>query len=101
MLDDARSLVTLSFFDELIADPMAVAAYGALFRQDDDATLVIYAPDRSESLVVPAVLRALEAAGVSAEAGPGKLLPPRPRRGGAQRAPPPRRPPRSSPRPPP
>lgn len=74
MLDDARSLVTLSFFDELIADPMAVAAYGALFRQDDDATLVIYAPDRSESLVVPAVLRALEAAGVSAEAGPDMLV---------------------------
>jgi hypothetical protein len=70
MFDDARSLVILAFADELCSDPLALAAYGALFGADDDATLVIYAPDQPEAVAVSRLMRALEGAGVSAHSGP-------------------------------
>jgi hypothetical protein len=86
MLDDTRSVAVLAFADELVANPMALAAYGALFRENDDATLVIYAPDQFEAVAVARVMRALEAAGVSAEAGPDMLVLAVPRSEATERA---------------
>jgi hypothetical protein len=86
MLDDTRSLAVLAFADELVANPMALAAYGAMFRENDDATLVIYAPDQFEAVAVARVMRALEAAGVSAEAGPDMLVLAVPRSEATERA---------------
>ena len=74
MLDDARGLVVLAYADELVAEPLALAAYGALFGPEDDATLVIYAPGQGEQLAVARVLRALEMAGIPADAGPDMLV---------------------------
>lgn len=74
MLDDARELVVLAYADELVAEPLALAAFGALFGPGDDATLVIYAPGQGEQLVVARALRALEMAGIPAEAGPDMLV---------------------------
>lgn len=74
MLDDARGLVVLALADELVAEPLALAAYGALFGPGDDATLVIYAPGQGEQLVVARVLRALEMAGIPADGGPDMLV---------------------------
>lgn len=73
MLENTRTLAVLAFADELVADPMALAAYAAAFREGDDATLVIYAPDRTQAQLVPALLQVLEAAGVPADAGPDIL----------------------------
>jgi len=74
VLDDARSLVVLAPADELVGNPMALAAYAALFGAGDDATLVIYAPDASESLVVARLLRTLDQAGLPADGGPDMLV---------------------------
>jgi hypothetical protein len=74
MLDDARRLVVLAPAEDLVAEPLRLAAYAALFGPEDDATLVIHAPGQSEQLVVARVMRALEMAGVPADAGPDMLV---------------------------
>lgn len=74
MLDDARKLVVLALADELIGDPLALAAYAALFGADDDATLAIYAPGASEPLVVARLVHALEQAGIPTDGGPDMLV---------------------------
>jgi SAM-dependent methyltransferase len=74
MLDDTRSLAVLAYVDDLVADPAALAAYAARFREDDDATLVVYAPDEPESDAVARLTPALAAAGVDPDHGPDMLL---------------------------
>jgi hypothetical protein len=74
VLDDARKLVVLALADELVGDPMALAAYASLFGEDDDATLVMYAPDAGEPFVVARLMHALEQAGVPADSGPDMLV---------------------------
>ena len=74
MLDDMRNLAVLAYVDDLVANPMALAAYGSHFREDDDATLVVYAPDEPESDAVARLTRALVAAGVDPDHGPDMLL---------------------------
>jgi hypothetical protein len=73
MLDGTRTFGVLAFAEELIADPMALAAYGAAFGEQDDATLVLYAPGRSAAEVVPALTRQFEAVGISPDAGPDMI----------------------------
>jgi len=74
MLDETRSFAVLAFADDLVADPMALAAYAAVFSDHDDVTLVIYAPDRGEQLAVSQLMGALAQAGVPADAGPDMLI---------------------------
>lgn len=42
---DVRSFATLAFASELVEQPELLRRYAGEFRPDDDATLVIYAPD--------------------------------------------------------
>jgi GT2 family glycosyltransferase len=44
-LDGTRTFVTIAFADELVGDPLLLAAYAGAFGPDDDATLIVYAPD--------------------------------------------------------
>jgi hypothetical protein len=66
-LQDARRIAILAFADELIADPSLLRAYGAAVSADDDATLVIVAPD-PEPLV-----DAVSAAGLDGDRSPDLL----------------------------
>jgi 2-polyprenyl-3-methyl-5-hydroxy-6-metoxy-1,4-benzoquinol methylase len=74
MLGDMRNLAVLAYVDDLVANPTALAAYGDLFGEDDDATLVVYAPDEPEAGAVARLTRALAAAGVDPDHGPDMLL---------------------------
>jgi Glycosyl transferase family 2 len=73
VLDDARSVVVVSFADELVRDPLGLAAYCAAIDEADDVTLVLYAPGRSEPALLNAVTNALAAVGVDAGSGPDML----------------------------
>jgi hypothetical protein len=44
-LEGTRGFATLAFADEIVADPALLSAYAERFSDDDDATLVIWAPD--------------------------------------------------------
>lgn len=63
-IEGARGFAVLAFADELIADPSLLAAYATAFGPDDDATLVIYAPDSAPGVVEQTLGRALAAAGI-------------------------------------
>jgi len=75
MLDQTRGFCVLASAEELIDSPTALAGYAASFQAADDATLLIYAPDRESQEIFPALERGLAAAGVAADAtGPDMLL---------------------------
>jgi hypothetical protein len=63
-LDGARAFVGLAFAAELAADPALLAAWAQAIGEDDDATLVIYAPGQDEAAAAYALAPALEAAGI-------------------------------------
>jgi hypothetical protein len=63
-LDGARAFVGLAFADELPADAALLAAWAQAIGEDDDATLVIYAPGQDEAGAADALAPALEAAGI-------------------------------------
>jgi hypothetical protein len=63
-LDGARAFVGLAFADELGADPALLAAWAQAIGEEDDATLVIYAPGQDEAAAADALAPALEAAGI-------------------------------------
>jgi glycosyltransferase involved in cell wall biosynthesis len=63
-LDGARAFVGVTFASELLSDPALLAAWTAAFGEDDDATLVIYAPGGDEAAVADALAPALAAAGI-------------------------------------
>jgi len=63
-LDGARAFVGVTFASELVADPALLRAWADAFDEDDDATLVIYAPGGDEAAVVDALGPALVAAGI-------------------------------------
>jgi hypothetical protein len=73
-LTSARGFVTLAFADELKAEPELLAAYGRQFGAADDATLLIYAPGRSEDDAVEELMPALDAASIDPDAGPDLLV---------------------------
>jgi hypothetical protein len=63
-LDGSGTFVGLAFADELGSDPSLLGAWAATVGEDDDATLVIYAPGRDEAAVADALMPALAAAGI-------------------------------------
>jgi hypothetical protein len=62
-----RSFVTLAFASELAEDPALLAAYASVFGEDDDATLVLYAPGAEEAAVVKKITGAAASVGVDLE----------------------------------
>jgi hypothetical protein len=69
----ARGFSVVALADEVSADPDLLAAYASRFGAADDATLVLYAPGGEEAAVVPALERAMTAAGLT-DGGPDLLL---------------------------
>ncbi|MEA2450801.1 MAG: hypothetical protein QOG63_2733 [Thermoleophilaceae bacterium] len=75
----SESFATVVFADELVAHPELAAAYGRSFNADDNATLVVYAPDldplsfaaRVEPVLASAGLDGHGAAEVMSVAYPG------------------------------
>jgi hypothetical protein len=63
-LHGARSHAVLAFADELIENPQLLEAYAAEFGPDDDATLVVYAPDGDPAELEPRLLEALASVGL-------------------------------------
>ncbi len=61
----ARGFAVLAFADELLMDPAMLQAYGRRFTGDDDATLVIYAPDVQLAEAEAQLLNLAAAAGLS------------------------------------
>lgn len=74
-LHGAREFVTLARAADLIGDAGLAAAYGAAFRADDDATLLIAAPGADDALIAE-LQASLETAGLVEGDGPDMLLVP-------------------------
>jgi glycosyltransferase involved in cell wall biosynthesis len=72
-LDGARGFAVLGFAGELVERPELLAAFGRCFSADDDATLVIYAPDECEESLARRLGTAIAQAGLDAEDGPDLL----------------------------
>jgi hypothetical protein len=64
LLHGARSHAVLAFADELIEKPELLESYAAEFGPDDDATLVVYAPDGDPAELEPRLLEALASVGL-------------------------------------
>jgi hypothetical protein len=60
-----RSFATLAFAAEVVDDPGLLAAYASVFDEDDDATLVLFAPAEEEELVVRRIATAAASVGVN------------------------------------
>ena len=71
-VDGARSFTTLAYASELLFDPSLLAAYAGAFGENDDATLVIYAP-RSDPMELEARLVQLIGSAGLAEGGADML----------------------------
>jgi len=67
VLDAPRAFVGLVLADEAIADPDLLRAWAACFDGDDDATLVLYAPDAEPGAIHPRLVAALASAGIPAD----------------------------------
>ncbi len=63
-LRGARSHTVLAFADELIENPELFESYAAEYGPDDDATLVVYAPDGDPVELEPRLLDALASVGL-------------------------------------
>lgn len=74
-LHGAREFVTLAHAADLIEDAGLVAAYGAAFGAEDDATLLIAAPDADDALIAE-LQSSFETAGLADGTGPDMLLVP-------------------------
>ena len=72
-LEGARGYAVLAFADELAANPLLLGDYAATVGPEDDATLVVYAPDGDPAALEPQLLDALAAAGVAEERCPDLL----------------------------
>jgi hypothetical protein len=72
-LQNVRAFPVLAFADELAADPALLGDYAAAIGPDDDATLVVYAPDGDPAALEPQLLGALAAAGIAEERCPDLL----------------------------
>ena len=68
-----RSFVTVGFADEVMAHPELVAAYARRFGGDDDATLVIFAPDGEPDELGDRLRPVLAAVGCDRPDGPDLL----------------------------
>jgi hypothetical protein len=72
-IDGVRSFATLAHADELLADPELLRAYGQAFSGDDDATLVIYAPDTDPATIEGRLVELVGSVGMG-EDGAADLL---------------------------
>ena len=72
-LDGARGYAVLAFADELTENPLLLGDYAATVGPDDDATLVVYAPDGDPAALEPQLKDALAAAGIADEHCPDLL----------------------------
>jgi hypothetical protein len=61
-LEGVRGFATLAFADELVADPSLLAAYAERFSDDDDATLIVWAPDWTPDEAMTRLTAAVEEA---------------------------------------
>jgi FkbM family methyltransferase len=73
-VDGLRAFVTVALADEVIAEPSLLRRYASTFTGDDDATLILYAPDTSTDAVVPQLAGALTAAGLAEDGSADVLL---------------------------
>src|SRR3954470_14913270 len=71
--DTPRSFVTVAFIPEVAAAPELLGAYASVFGPDDDATLVLYAPDSDPATVGTTVEPALARAGIDEGGGPDMI----------------------------
>jgi hypothetical protein len=72
-LEGVRRVATVAFADELVADRELLLAYGRSFGADDDATLVVFAPEAEADDLFGRLGEALDAAGLGGEGGPDLL----------------------------
>jgi hypothetical protein len=66
-LDGVRGFATIAFADELVADPSLLAAYAEHFSEDDDATLIVWAPAWSPDEAITRLSAAVEQASTGRE----------------------------------
>jgi hypothetical protein len=69
-----KSFAILAYADELITNPLLLAAYASAFGPQDDATLVIYAPARNEMAVAEAIETAARKVSVDLTTGPDMVV---------------------------
>src|SRR4051794_12643256 len=68
--DTPRSFVTVAYIPEVAAAPELLGAYASVFGPEDDATLVLYAPDGDPATVAATLEPALARAGIDGDGGP-------------------------------
>jgi hypothetical protein len=61
-LEGVRGFATIAFADELVADPSLLAAYAEHFSDDDDATLIVWAPNWTPDEAITRLSAAVEQA---------------------------------------
>jgi hypothetical protein len=79
-IDGARRFATLAHADELLADPDLLRAYGEAFSADDDATLVIYAPNADPADIEGRLVELVGSVGMGEEGAADLLALPFPAR---------------------
>src|SRR3954470_3172172 len=71
--DTPRSFVTVAYVPEVAAAPELLDAYASVFGPEDDATLVLYAPDGDPATVAATLEPALARAGIDEGGGPDMI----------------------------
>src|SRR3954453_18763774 len=71
--DRPRSFVTVAYVPEVAAAPELLGAYASVFGPEDDATLVLYAPDGDPATVAAMLEPALAQAGIDGDGGPDMI----------------------------
>jgi hypothetical protein len=66
-IDGLRGFATVAFADELVADPALLAAYAEHFSDDDDATLIVWAPAWTPDEAITRLSAAIEQASAGRE----------------------------------
>jgi glycosyl transferase family 2 len=68
-----NSFVTVACAVEVVADPALLTAYAESFGADDDATLVLYAPDGGDGDLVERLVETIAAVGMDGTDGPAMI----------------------------
>jgi FkbM family methyltransferase len=69
-----KSFVTVALVDEVLAAPALLRRYASTFTGEDDATLIVYAPDTTPDAVVPQLASILVDVGLSDDASADVIL---------------------------
>jgi glycosyltransferase involved in cell wall biosynthesis len=67
VLEGVRGFATVAFADELVADPSLLSAYAEHFSDDDDATLIVWAPNWTPDEAITRLSAAIEEASTGRE----------------------------------